>query len=393
MRVKSWARVALVVLALGGNSGPAWAQTVSWVTPPPATAASGGRFTVRWQTAGFTGGFVSHAVAWGQTSLLGQTAATSVSGDVYEAIVDVPLMHDTLNVVAFAETVADGLVTAPVMSVQVSAFEALADLQAALTAAEEKIAALQTNSVLTLDGALKMDTHNGLPVARFTGVNVQIVNGVGTTVTDPPDGLGNLIVGYDEPRAVGTLICSDGEFDNQVACEAAGHTWDLNHKGGSHNLVVGAGHSYSRSGGAVLGLANSATRVAATVTGGAFNLARGAEANVAGGYGNTAAGNFAAVTGGDANSATGAYAAVTGGWNNVASGVQASVTGGFDNTAGSFGASISGGEANVASGSVSSVTGGHFNSATADWACVSGGLSRSASGPLDWRAGTLFEDN
>jgi hypothetical protein len=68
----------------------------------------------------------------------------------------------------------------------------------------------------------------------LSGVNLHIVNGLGRTdcgepdtpVPDCPNGLGNLIVGYNEPRGFGEDI-----------------------RTGSHNVVVGQEHNFSRFGG------------------------------------------------------------------------------------------------------------------------------------------------
>lgn len=93
------------------------------------------------------------------------------------------------------------------------------------------------------------------------GANLRIVSGGGSTDA-PPNGLGNLVVGYDE-----------------------GAPGD---KTGSHNLVVGGDHAYVSTGGAVFGESN---RV------------EGASASVLGGEGNTAAGDLSVVLGGFDNAA------------------------------------------------------------------------------------------
>jgi hypothetical protein len=86
----------------------------------------------------------------------------------------------------------------------------------------------------------------------ITGANLHIVNGLGSTdctdeeenpIPDCPNGLGNLIVGYNEPR---------GE--------------DI--RTGSHNVVVGPFHNFSRVGGLVVGLFNEISGDYATVSGG-----------------------------------------------------------------------------------------------------------------------------
>ncbi|RDV37656.1 hypothetical protein DV096_14225 [Bradymonadaceae bacterium TMQ3] len=168
---------------------------------------------------------------------------------------------------------------------------------------------------------------NGQPAVTFTGVNVHVRNGLGSTDGDTGsgaqvNGLGNLIVGYDESRAFGR------------------------NKSGSHNLVVGSEHNYESYGGLVAG------------------------------FRNTVSGSYAAISGGSASRASGEYSSISGGYNNDASGYHATVSGGNQNTA---------------SGWYSSVSGGYQNTASGYHATVSGGRERSVAGSYYWRAGTLIE--
>jgi len=135
----------------------------------------------------------------------------------------------------------------------------ISSLQASLNAANAKITTLQSkmtavqaNSVLSLDGNLIYTVDaNGYATAQFTGVNVQVINGVDQTTAN---GLGNLIVGYNNARpAFNRNVCSDGQYTTQTACQGAGQIWAANHKTGSHNLVAGDGNSYSQTGGVVFG--------------------------------------------------------------------------------------------------------------------------------------------
>lgn len=208
-----------------------------------------------------------------------------------------------------------------------------------------------------------------LPTIRLEGVNLQIVNGTGQTIPvdtlgpDGPNGLGNLIIGYDE-AGTGGQTCSDGRFTSIFACETAGAVAAVSHKSGTHNLVVGAEHNYSQAAGAVLGFANQINGTAATVTGGLGNVASGIRASVSGGSANVASGEESSVSGGDSNEARNGSASVSGGVDNTASGLEASVSGGADNRATGTGASVSGGRDNTASGNFSSVLGGTDNDAT-----------------------------
>lgn len=233
---------------------------------------------------------------------------------------------------------------------RIAALEAtIATLQETVTAQAATITSLQNNSVLALDGRLLFVTDsNGYPTAQFTGVNVQVINGVDQNTTN---GVGNLIVGYNTDRADGLIsslaVCSVGVYADQTSCEAFGGIWAVSHKSGSHNLVGGDRNSYSRTGGLVFGLNN-------------------------------------VINGRDA--------VVTGGYNNVASGERGNINGGSYNVASGVGSNISAGTRNVASGDGSSISGGRDNIASGLNSSVGGGVSRNATGLYDWTAGSLFED-
>jgi hypothetical protein len=153
----------------------------------------------------------------------------------------------------------------------------------------------------------------------FSGCNLYLNNGLGATNGEPGNpfdtnapvvnGLGNLIIGYNESRALYAV----GEPDVRT---------------GSHNLIVGDGNNYASYGG---------------IVGGRFNATQAP------------------------------YASVSGGRSNTASGVDSSVSGGLANTASYIVSTISGGDGNTASGLASSVSGGAFNSASGDWSSILGG--------------------
>jgi hypothetical protein len=194
----------------------------------------------------------------------------------------------------------------------------------------------------------------GLPEIVITGANLRLVNGLRGTATT--NGLGNLLVGYNEPR--------EGE----------------NVRTGSHNVVVGQGHNFSSFGGLVVGRQNDIRGAFAAVSGGFDNTASGESAAVCGGIFNRASGNSAAVSGGFDNTADGSAASVCGGDGNTASGSTAAVSGGHGNTASGHTAAISGGEANTASGIFSSISGGAEHTASGELASANGGRGNTASG-------------
>ncbi|MEJ2431283.1 MAG: hypothetical protein P8075_20570 [Deltaproteobacteria bacterium] len=167
---------------------------------------------------------------------------------------------------------------------------ALARLESAVarldnTSLESRVAAVEANTVLDLDQVLTFNSSSG--TVLFEGVNVQVINGMGTTATN--NGLGNVILGYDEDDSADT-------------------------KSGSHNLVVGSNHTYTSYGGIVTGLNNEIS---------------GPYASVSGGFGNVASGDSSSVSGGFVNAASGDFSSVSGGFGNEASGDSSSVSGGF----------------------------------------------------------------
>jgi hypothetical protein len=139
------------------------------------------------------------------------------------------------------------------------------------------------------------------------GANVHIVSGIPRTygLVCPggssgwcvsSNGLGNLIVGYNEfPYYLGTPKRS-----------------------GMHNLIVGPEHEYQGHGGFLAGRHNSLLNRGASVTGGIHNRARGF---------------YSSVSGGAENLAYESAASVSGGFRNIASGVKSSVSGGEEREA------------------------------------------------------------
>lgn len=184
-----------------------------------------------------------------------------------------------------------------------------------------------------LDGVSREDV-DGRDTLRFAGMNLQLLNGDGVTTTT--NGLGNLIVGYNEEPAFGEV-----------------------QRDGSHNLVIGAEHNYSASGGLVAGHRNTISADFASVTGGQSNTASAEYGSVTGGMSNTSSALHASVSGGERNQASGIRSSVSGGNSNTASHSTASVSGGFGNTAANLAASVSGGAVNQAQGPHSSILGGH----------------------------------
>ena len=270
--------------------------------------------------------------------------------------------------------------------------------QSYVSALEARIALLETK-MAALESLLTNVTRSGNEIT-FSGVNVHIVNGTGTTDGEP-NTYGNLIVGYNELRTEG-----------------------INFREGSHNVIVGSGQNHSAYGGLVVGENNTISGNFASVSGGSHNTASGNNASISGGSYNTASGEYSFVGGGggiedyEGNVAFANYSAILGGrtngtgdisvvWNevpsyyylipgsdhgvgvgstvtsgssNIASSPYASVSGGASNTASEQYASVSGGINNTASGWGASVSGGMENNADGHWSSISGGGGNSAEG-------------
>ena len=229
---------------------------------------------------------------------------------------------------------------------------ALASLQTTVNSLQDAVSDLQARvDTLETENAelkdkLQYVTVNGTDM-YITGANLYIRSGSGST-NGTVNGLGNLIIGYNEPRSTSP---------DQT---------------GSHNLIIGKYHNYSSYGGIVVG---------------SYSTISAPYASVSGGYDNTASGLYASVCGGAHNIASGSYASVSGGAVNIASGSYASVTGGGSNEAGGYRASVIGGNSNKATGSFGSVCGGSYNTASGYSGVVSSGSHNQASGSYSFVAG------
>jgi len=227
-------------------------------------------------------------------------------------------MRDQLCTVSAATAVllACGVwpVSAQSMPDQIAALKAqISDLQNQIGSLQAGLMVLNHNSVLALNGVLSYDA--GTKTAAFTGANVFIVNGQGTTAS--ANGLGNLIVGYNGPNPYPSLtppFCTDGAYPDQASCLSAGQVWGNTQKLlGSHNVIIGDGHSYTSFGGLAVWNTNIINRSYASVSGGQFNIASGIYSSVSGGQLNIASGAASSVSGGDQNIASGHYSSVSGG--------------------------------------------------------------------------------
>lgn len=226
--------------------------------------------------------------------------------------------------------------TAAYLNERIDDLEAeLAELRAA--SGEGDCACDIPQAVLDLEPYLSVDQNTHAIV--ITGANVYVQNGLGATNGDPDDpahhdapvvnGLGNLIIGYDE--------------------DAGPYDYPPSEKTGSHNLVVGRFHSYTSAGGLVSGSRNYLTGAFAGILGGRVNTAEGDQATVSGGSQNFASGDDSSVAGGEFNAASADESMVVGGTNNIAAAEAATVVGGADNVAEGTHSLVLGGQGQLAS--------------------------------------------
>ena len=100
------------------------------------------------------------------------------------------------------------------------------------------------------------------PHLVITGCNVHVRSGSG--MTGDTTNLGNLIIGYNEPRNIG-----------------AGP--DTTNRTGSHTLIIGPEHQFTASGGLLAGFGNTVTADFASVSGGRLRTAADTDDWAAGG--------------------------------------------------------------------------------------------------------------
>lgn len=145
------------------------------------------------------------------------------------------------------------------------------------------------------------------------GLNLQVVNGEGSSYGSS-NGLGNLILGYNE---------EEGGHHEPNGNLAAGEI-----RSGSHNLILGAGHTFASNGAFVGGYNNTSLSDGASLLSGQASLAIGTWSAVLGGLDNRAMAPLSCISGGHSNTASGERSSVSGGLLNESAGVATSILGG-----------------------------------------------------------------
>lgn len=210
-----------------------------------------------------------------------------------------------------------------------------------------QVEALQSAVIPGLSDHVSVEDDQTLLIS---GVNLQLVNGAGST--SAVNGLGNLIVGYNESDSLTT------------------------ERGGSHNLVMGRWNQYGSFSGIAHGLRNSVLDDESAVIAGSNNVVSGVRSAVFGGDQNTASGNKVVAMGGVQNEAKGSVTSIFGGSSNVSDGTASVIVGGAANQTLGNRTAVLGGGSNVSDGHVGVVVGGEGNATpelASGYAAVFGG--------------------
>lgn len=158
---------------------------------------------------------------------------------------------------ANAQTVTTQAAKAPSLESQIAV------LQTQVAGLQRLVATLQQSSVFALAPFVRVDVNpkDGVigPNVVFSGVNIHIQNGAGATYL--ANGLGNLIIGYDE---------FPGPLDEQ-------RVWRQGDRSGSHNLVLGGKNRFTNLSVAsiVTGFENIVDGPSGMMLGGAVNVDSG----------------------------------------------------------------------------------------------------------------------
>lgn len=177
--------------------------------------------------------------------------------------------------------------------------------EGSIVAVESKVVSIESLLINVTRGT---DPHTGQDTLQFSGMNVQINNGSG--ITDSANGVGNLIIGYNEPRE---------QFPGE--CDLAGEPF-CDRRSGSHTFVVGTMNNYTEAGGIVAGSWNERNSFWSSVLGGGNNVASGEGSSVSGGSYGSASGPLSSVQGGSDNVASGLASSVSGGQGKNAAGLE-----------------------------------------------------------------------
>jgi hypothetical protein len=146
--------------------------------------------------------------------------------------------------------------------------QTIKELQSEIVQLQKQVATLQANKALALAPFVSVDarSQNGVagPNITFSGANIHIVDGMGQTQLI--NGLGNLIIGYDELTPTMTVMSRAGSHNVILGRYSAWISTAFS------NLIAGEWNLATDEGGFVAGYQNVSEALETSVLGGTNNL-------------------------------------------------------------------------------------------------------------------------
>lgn len=343
-------------------------------------------------------------------AVTGVTAGSGLTGGGGPGAVTVSLDPAVTQLIADLET----LVTS--QTAVITALETqVANLQAEVDGFSSDLADLQgrVSTVEDVTTPMTLTTIDGYPSIVVEGVNIHLRNGLGGTNTD--NGLGNLVLGYNESRAdpadnirTGSHIVVTGREQNYEGSAGflGGYQNTLNADYGS--ILSGfSNENYGLGSAVVGGLFNIAGHpndpnesFYSVVVSGYNNLGLGRGAGILAGQNNVTRGLYSAIVSGTSNQTSGTRSCIVSGFSNVANGRNSVIVGGGISTTGVFGdtglgnaAVVVGGYRNESEGTYAVTVGGFVNKSSDAYTVVSSGFNREAASEGLWISSSFSDSD
>jgi hypothetical protein len=198
----------------------------------------------------------------------------------------------------------------------------IASLKTTVAALQKQVTLIAQNPALQLGPFVSINTNpvNSIkgPLLVIKGVNVMIDNGMGAT--NLMNGLGNLILGYQEATILGTTQTS----------------WVMgpNDRMGSHNLLLGRCNKWTNNAyaGIVSGITNIIDGDGSSVLSGEENVASGGDSIVVGGLDNRVLSGTSAIFFGVGNRDNAMLSVIASGDQNTTNGMYSTILSGDSQT-------------------------------------------------------------
>ena len=268
-----------------------------------------------------------------------QATDSTLSSSIEDSVSGLPALSDRISTVETNDEVQSSRlavfdVTISEMESDIAANRSDVESVASRTTSTEAEIADIDDHVERAEQLLTYVSVNDTGDVTFTGTNVLIQNG--SEETTMANEKGNLIIGYN--------ATSSGGLERT----------------GSHNLIIGDGHSFTSTGGLITGDGNTLSGANSAIIAGSGHTVSGATASAISGANNTVLQTGAVAAGGQFNTLSGAWSAAIAGTLHDISGHYSAVLGGHTGTI---------------SGERGALVGGYLGQVTANQATVLGGHS------------------